>query len=80
VNAQLFLGRGQLAPEIVVFETQATPANSTLRSLGKVRNSNRPTPVIVVALHGGNKASICGATGDEPPVFLNLDRGQVERM
>jgi hypothetical protein len=80
VDARLFLGNGQLATEIVVYEAHATPANSNLRTLWKARNKSRPTPVVVVALHGENKASICGATGDEPPVFLDLDRGQVERM
>lgn len=80
VNAQLLLGNGQLATEVILYETHTIPANSTLRSLWKARKNNRPTPVIVVALHDQNRASICGATGEEPPVFLDLDRGQVERM
>lgn len=80
VNAQLFLGRGQLATEIVVYETPATPANSTIRSLWKSRNNGRPTPVIIVALHGEHGASMCGAAGDEPPVLTDLDQGYVERL
>jgi hypothetical protein len=80
VNARLFLGKGQLATEIVVYETPTTPTNSTLRSLWKARNNGRPTPVIVVALHGLDRASICGAIGEEPPVECDLDRGQIERL
>jgi hypothetical protein len=80
VNARLFLGKGQLATEIVVYETPSTPNNSTLRSLWKARNNGRPTPVIIVALHGLDRASICGAIGEEPPVECDLDRGQIERL
>jgi hypothetical protein len=80
VNARLFLGKGQLATEIVVYETPSSPTNSTLRSLWKARNNGRPTPVIVVALHGLDLASICGAIGEEPPVECDLDRGQIERL
>lgn len=80
VNARLFIGQGQLAPEIVAYEAPSVPNNSTMRSLWKARNGGRPTPVIVVALHGTDQASICGATGDEPPVLTDLKRGQVERL
>ena len=79
VNARLFIGRGQMGVEIVVYETPSTPTNTILRSLWRARNNSRPTPVVVVAIHD-SAASFCGASGEEPPVFLNLDVGQVERL
>ncbi len=39
----------------------------------------RAAPVLLVALHPGG-AALCGASGEEPPVYPWIDTGQVERL
>ena len=43
------------------------------------RRAGRAAPVLLVVLHAKG-ASLCGATGEEPPVYPHVDAGQVERV
>ncbi|MCH8824241.1 MAG: hypothetical protein IH984_12150 [Planctomycetes bacterium] len=55
------------------------PQLPTVRSLWKQRNNRRAAPLLVIVLHN-ERATICGASGIDPPVYPNADRGQVERV
>ncbi len=75
----LALGQGASPLEVVVASTTAPPDATALRSAWKARNAGRAAPLLLVALHG-ERASLCGPAGDDPPAYLELDRGQVERI
>jgi len=75
----LALGHGTSPLEVVVATAAAQPNATTLRSAWKARNGGRAAPLLFVALHG-ERASICGPAGDDPPAYVCVDRGQVERI
>jgi hypothetical protein len=75
----LALGQGASPLEVLVVSNTATPNAAALRSAWKVRNAGRAAPLLLVVLHG-ERASLCGPAGDDPPAYLGLDRGQVERI
>jgi len=80
--ASLFIGSGASALEIVVLDGSGSkgPIGAAIvRSAWKSRHGGRAAPVLLVVLQG-DKATICGPAGDEPPTYENLDRGQVERI
>ncbi len=75
----LAIGQGTSPLELLV-TTSAAPLNATtLRSAWKARNAGRAAPLLLVVLHG-DRASLCGPSGDDPPAYLAHDRGQVERI
>src|SRR5690348_7865819 len=74
----LALGQGASPLEVLVASSATTSNATTLRSAWKARNAGRAAPLILVVLHNG-RASLCGPAGGEPPTYLGLDRGQVER-
>ena len=45
----------------------------------KARKGRRAAPVLLVVLRSG-KVTLCGASGESPPVYTDLDQGQVERL
>jgi hypothetical protein len=77
--AGLALGRGSQPLEVVVTNASRQPAVGLLRRAWKTRHRGRAVPVLLVALYT-DRAAICGPAGDEPPAYLNLDRGLVERL
>ena len=79
IGPRLYLGRGDMALEVVVAQSQDRPRPERLRSAWKARVGGRATPVLLVLLHGDH-ASVCGATGLDAPVRMDLDVGQVERL
>lgn len=79
VPRALHLGLGNPSLEVVVTDAPNRPAAGTLQSVWKSRLGGRAVPVLLIAVHGGN-ASLCGPSGSEPPVYLDLDTGQVERV
>ncbi|MBM3320861.1 MAG: hypothetical protein FJY73_09325, partial [Candidatus Eisenbacteria bacterium] len=76
----LALGSGS-APqiEVLVATSAESPNAAALRSAWKARNAGRAAPLLFVVLHGA-RASLCGPAGGDPPAYLDLDRGQVERI
>ena len=50
-----------------------------LLSAWRARRGGRASPVLLVVRHAGG-AALCGATGVTPPVYINLDVDQVERL
>ncbi len=75
----LALGQGASPLEVLVASSGAAPNPTTLRSAWKARNSGRAAPLLLVVLYG-ERASLCGPAGDDPPAYLSLDHGQVERI
>src|SRR5438552_1275023 len=75
----LALGHGTSPLEVLVVLNAAQPNAPTLRSAWKARNAGRAAPLLLVVLHG-ERAYVCGPTGEDPPVYLALDRGQGERI
>lgn len=75
----LALGHGTSPLEVLIASNAAPPNATTLRSAWKARNAGRAAPLLFVVLHG-DKASLCGPAGEDPPAYLGLDRGQTERI
>ena len=75
----LFIGKGSNAIEVAVATASKAPARGTLVACWKARKGGRAAPVLLVVLHSG-KAALCGPTGESPPVYSDLEIGQVERL
>lgn len=75
----LALGKGANALEVAIAESTGKPAVAALRAVWKARHAGRASPVVLVVLYDG-KAALCGPAGENPPAFLNLDQGKVERI
>lgn len=75
----LALGQGGGALEIVVTRATHRPAQATMRGVWNARHGGRAVPLLLVTLYG-DYAALCGPSGDEPPVYLNRDPGQIERL
>ncbi|MCY3630618.1 MAG: hypothetical protein OXG94_11495, partial [Bacteroidetes bacterium] len=70
---------GTHAVEVVVAHALKKPSDGEMRRVWKDRKGNRAAPLILVVLHL-DKASLCGAAGEEPPVYPDRNPGQVERL
>ncbi len=75
----LFIGKGTNALEVAVAQTSQGTARSVLVDIWKARKGRRAAPLLLVVLHP-DSTSITGATGEVPPVYENMDAGQVERL
>lgn len=75
----LALGQGSSPLEVLVLAAASVPNAATLRTAWKARNAGRAAPLLLVVLHG-DRASLCGPAGDDPPAYVDIDRGRVERI
>jgi hypothetical protein len=75
----LALGGGPSALEVLVARALNEPRLPTVRSAWKARHGGRPAPLLLVVLHG-EKATVCGPAGDDPPAYPGIDIGQAERI
>ena len=75
----LYIGNGQNAFEVAVVDLTGRPAGGPLQAAWKERRGGRASPVLLVALYGDH-AALCGPAGDNPPVLIDVDRGQAERL
>ncbi|MDE0446768.1 MAG: hypothetical protein OXH96_08865 [Spirochaetaceae bacterium] len=75
----LYLGKGAHGIEVAVAQRDAVPTRTTLLETWKHRRGGRAAPVVLVVLHREG-AALCGASGEEPPVYPRADVGQVERL
>lgn len=75
----LFIGQGTNALEVAVAQASYTTARSALVETWKARKGRRAAPLLLVVLQA-DSASITGATGEVPPVYTDMDIGQVERL
>ena len=77
--AGLFIGKGPSAIEVVVATAVSIPPSGALIDAWTQRRARRAAPVLLVILAPGETA-LCGPTGDQPPVYTNVDRGLAERL
>ena len=75
----LFVGQGTSALEVAVAQANRLPKRSAMLEIWKTRKAGRAAPLLLVVLYAG-KASIVGATGEQPPVYFDMDVEQVERL
>ena len=75
----LALGHGASPLEVLLASSAAAPHATVLRAAWKARNAGRAAPLLFVILHN-DRASLCGPVGEDPPAYVALDRGQVERI
>lgn len=75
----LALGQGSAPLEVLVASCDGMPGTAAMRAAWKARQGSRPSPLLLVVLHA-DRASLCGPAGDDPPPYLDRDRGQVERI
>jgi hypothetical protein len=78
------LGRGTTQLEVAIATSPVRPTESDVRNLWKRRRGNTPSPLLLVVLWpdgaGGERATVCGPTGDDPAVYSDRDPGQIERV
>jgi len=75
----LAIGPGSGGLEIAVARSERRPTQDVMRTAWKNRQGGRATPVLLVSLYS-DRGALCGPSGEMPPVFLDLDIGQVERI
>ena len=78
-SAGLFVGNGANAIEVAVVRSPGAATRAALLECWKGRRGGRAAPVLLIVLHPGG-AALCGASGEEPPVYPRIDAGQVERL
>jgi len=76
---EFYQGEGSSALEIVVVDHGERPNKDFLQRTYSDRRGGRVNPILVVALYDG-KVGLCGPSGEDPPVFRDVDRGQAERV
>jgi len=75
----LILGQGAQPLEVLFAHSLHRPSAADLKTIWKARHGGRAAPVLLVVLYG-EKAALCGPSGDPPPVFADLDPSRVERI
>ena len=75
----LFIGGGDLGLEVAVFDAEARPTTARLQEAWRSRRGGRPIPLLVVALHG-ERAWLCGPSGENLPIHTEKDVGVAERL
>jgi len=76
---EFYQGEGSSALEIVVVDHGERPNKDFLQRTYSDRRGGRVNPILVVALYD-DKVGLCGPSGEDPPVFRDIDRGQAERV
>ena len=76
---EYYQGTGASAIEIVVVDHGSRPTKQFLQQVYSDRRSRRVNPILVVALYGDD-VGMCGPSGEDPPVFRDVDYGQAERV
>ena len=79
-SEKLILGKGRDALEIAVLTGNNTPNTETVKKAQKKRKNHRASPVLLTVIHGDNQASLCGASGENPPVYKNIQLELVEKF
>lgn len=65
--------------EIALARAPRRPQQATMRAAWKARHNGRAAPVLLVATYG-DSAAVCGPIGEEPPVYLDVDVSQIDRL
>lgn len=75
----LAIGKGSSPLEVLVAEATSEPNVPQVHAVWKARQGGRAAPLMLAVLDG-DKATLCGPTGDEPATFAGIERGQAERL
>ena len=75
----LFLGEGSQPLEIAVFSSLKKPNNSKAQEAFRKRRARRAAAVLIVITHPEG-VTLCGTSGEQPPVYFLNDEDQVERL
>lgn len=73
------LGQGKPALEVVVCTSTNQPKKSHIEKAQKERKNGRASPVLLTVIHG-DKADLCGPSGDKPPVHQNIQLEVIEKF
>jgi hypothetical protein len=76
---EYYPGNGASALEVVVVDHGESPTKEFLQQTYSDRRSGRVNPILVVAIYG-DKVGLCGPSGEDPPVFREVDRRQASRV
>ena len=83
-SEKLILGEGRDSLELVVLtnknQSDITIKDAEIKKAQKKRKNHRASPVLLTVIHGDNRASLCGASGDSPPVYKNIQLELVEKF
>jgi hypothetical protein len=72
------LGQGQAPLEVVAMKSATQPPVTAMRTAWKDRHGGRcAAPVLLVAIYG-NRAAICGPSGENPTVLTNVELSQAD--
>ena len=77
--AGLLIGKGANAIEVAVAHAPGVPSRAALLDSWRNRRGKRAAPVLIVVL-SPQGAALCGASGEEPPVYTGMDAGLIERL
>ena len=75
----LFLGEGSQPLEIAVFSSSKKPTTAKAQEAFKKRRARRAAAVLIVITHPEG-VTLCGTSGEQPPVYFLSDQEQVERL
>ena len=78
-NFEFYQGSGSSALEVIVVDYDERPTKEFLQNAYSDRRGGRVNPILVVALYD-DYAGLCGPSGEEPPVYRDVDRGQADRV
>ena len=81
-SEKLILGQGRDSLEVAVLTSNNNkePKIVTIKDAQKKRKNHRASPVLLTVIHGGDQASLCGASGENPPVYKNVHLELVEKF
>lgn len=75
----LAIGPGSGGLEVIITQAGRKPTQDILRKAWKARQGRRAVPVLLVALYK-DRAAVCGPSGDQPPVYYDLEPAQAEAI
>ena len=75
----LFLGEGLQSLEVATLCASTKPSIKTMHSAFKIRRDGRASPVLIVVKHPKG-VTICGVSGNQPPIFNSDDLDLCERI
>ena len=65
--------------EVAVAFAMTNMSDGEIRKTWKARKGGRGSPLLLIILHS-ETACLCGATGDDPSIYRDMDPALVERL
>ena len=75
----LFLGEGSQPLEIAIFSSFKKPTTAKAQEAFKKRRARRAAAVLIVITYPEG-VTLCGTSGEQPPIYYLKDLDQVERL